>query len=93
MLTANLDGRVDRAVSRHLLPEPKRVTALRGFLLAFTALFALVALVSSVGGDWVFAAFYGVLTAWTVVCVRRFLPKIPTRTSPGGPGKDGPRAG
>ncbi len=63
------------------------MTALRGLLLAFSALFALVALVSSVGGDWLFAAFYGVLTAWTVVCVKRFLPKSRTRTSPGGPGK------
>jgi hypothetical protein len=44
MLIANLDMRIDSAVSRHLLPEPKRRAAVRTLLLAFGALFALVAL-------------------------------------------------
>jgi hypothetical protein len=70
---ANFDVRIDSAVTRHLLPEPKRLAAVRALLLVFTALFALVALVSMVSGDWPFAALYTVLAAWTVVCLRRLL--------------------
>jgi F0F1-type ATP synthase assembly protein I len=81
MLLANLDMRIDSAVSRHVLPEPKRLAAVRTLLVAFGALFALVALVSTVNGDWAFAALYGVLAGWVAVCIRRFLSHTAANTN------------